>query len=202
MGRHKSRGIRAHQVRPRFGGVGRDAPPRAERLSDELRLGASRSVVRRRRIAGLTLVSALAYGVVGAYQFGLAPAVPEPPLPLFDADRVDASGEAYAVLDTPDAALGLTSAGITLVLAGMSGERRRAERPWLTLLFTGKVAADAAGAAYLFAEQATRHRRLCSWCTLAAVANIAALPIALAEARAALGALRGRGARTARSGGE
>ncbi len=56
--------------------------------------------------------------MVALYQFGILRRLPEPPLPGVDAERVDASGEAYALLRTPDAALGLTSAGITLALTG------------------------------------------------------------------------------------
>ncbi len=48
-------------------------------------------------------------GVVAAYQNGLVRRLPEPPLPFFDAEQVDASGEAYALFRTPDAALGLVS---------------------------------------------------------------------------------------------
>ena len=43
--------------------------------------------------------------------------VPEPPLPFLGADAVDAAGEAYQRLKTPDAAIGLPSAGVTLALA-------------------------------------------------------------------------------------
>ncbi|WP_256375474.1 hypothetical protein [Modestobacter sp. DSM 44400] len=38
----------------------------------------------------------------------------------------------------------------------------------------------------------TKHRAVCSWCTLAALAQIATLPLALPEARAAWRASRGR----------
>ncbi len=61
--------------------------------------------------------------MVGLYQFGLIRSVPEPPLPGVDADWVDASGEVYAVLHTPDAALGITSAG------GARRDGRRATPP-------------------------------------------------------------------------
>ena len=51
---------------------------------------------------------------------------------------------------------------------------------------------DAAVSAFLFVEQVSGHRRLCSWCTLAAIANVAAVPAVLPEARRAWRALRGR----------
>jgi uncharacterized membrane protein len=167
-------------------GIGRSSSPAAERVSDDLRLGTGGFLRQRRRLAVLALGAIAAYGVVGLYQFGLIRHVPEPALPLLDADRVDASGEAYAVGSTPDAALGIASAGLTLVLAGMGGRQRHAEHPWIPLALAGKVAAEAAGSLLLFAEQLTRHRRVCSWCTLAAALNLAAVPAAFPEALAAL----------------
>ncbi len=37
---------------------------------------------------------------------GIIEHLPEPPLPYFDADKVDAAAEAYAKLSTPDAVIG------------------------------------------------------------------------------------------------
>ncbi len=69
----------------------------------------------------------------------------------------------------------------------------RAEtQPWIPLLAAAKTVGDAAASAFLFVEQVSGHRRLCSWCTLAAIANVAAVPAVLPEARRAWRALRGR----------
>ncbi|MDT0276118.1 vitamin K epoxide reductase family protein [Blastococcus goldschmidtiae] len=113
-------------------------------------------------------------------------------MPFLHADAVDASGEAYQQLKAPDAAIGLLSAGVTLVLAGMGDPNRARTMPWVPLALAAKTAADAGGGLYLFAEQVTKHRKVCSWCTVAAVAQVATLPLALPEARAALRRLRSR----------
>jgi hypothetical protein len=42
---------------------------------------------------------------------GIIKRLPEPKLPYLDADRVDASSEAYEWLSTPDAILGIASYG-------------------------------------------------------------------------------------------
>jgi uncharacterized membrane protein len=139
------------------------------------------------------MLASAALGVVGLYQFGVLRRVPEPPLPFLRADAVDASGEAYQLFKTPDAALGLVSAGATLVLAGMGAGDRAARTPWIPLALAAKTGVDAAGAGYLFAEQVTKHRAVCSWCTVAALAQLATLPLALPEARQAWRAWRGRG---------
>ena len=68
----------------------------------------------------------------------------------------------------------------------MGGRRRHAEHPWIPLALAGKVLAEAAGSLLLSAEQLTRHRRVCLWCTLAAALNLGAVPAALPESLAAL----------------
>lgn len=190
--RERAAGPEAASVRPRSAGIGRASSPAAERVSDDLRRGSGSFLEQRRRVAGLTSLASAALGVVGLYQFGLLRRVPELSLPFLDADAVDASGEAYQQLKTPDAALGLLSAGVTLVLAGMGDRDRARTMPWVPLALAAKTAADAGGGIYLFAEQLTKHRKVCSWCTVAAVAQVATLPLALPEARAALHRLRGR----------
>ena len=117
------------------------------------------------------------------------------PSPLFaalDADKVDASGEAYQYLKTPDAALGLASYGATLVLAGMGSDRRAEERPWIPLALAAKVGLDAVSAVYLTVEQGSKYRRFCSWCLLAAGVSTAMVPRVVPEARTAWGHLRSR----------
>ncbi len=123
---------------------------------------------------------------MGLYQFGILRRVPEPPLPGLGADAVDASGEAYAILRTPDSALGIVSAGITLALAGMGPGDRAWTRPLLPVALFAKCVTDAVGGLSLTAEQLTKHRRICSWCTLSALALVASVPAAWPETRAAL----------------
>lgn len=98
----------------------RESSPEAESLSAYLRHGTDGSIDARRRITALYLGGSAALGVVAAYQMGLLHRVPEPRLPFLDADRVDASGEAYGTLRIPDAVLGLVSYGII----GSRDERR------------------------------------------------------------------------------
>ncbi|MDP9396758.1 MAG: vitamin K epoxide reductase family protein [Actinomycetota bacterium] len=174
------------------GGIGRPTSRYAEEVSDALRRQHSPELTRRRLAVGLTLLATASLAVVEAYQVGLLRHVPEPPWPGLDADRVDAAGEAYALLGTPDAGLGIASYGISLVLFGAGTESRAEDKPWLPLLAAGKALLDATSAGYLFTEQVTKHRRVCSWCTVGALANVATVPLALPEARRAWRALRRR----------
>ncbi len=184
--RERPAGPTAASARGRPGGVGRATSLMAERVSDDLRRGAGDLLDRRRRVAALSLVAAGAMGAVAAYQNGLVRRLPEPPLRLFDAERVDASGEAYQLLRTPDASLGLISYGVTLALAGMGTRSRFKDTPLIPLAMAAKVLVDAVGGLYLTAEQASKHRKFCSWCLTASIASVAMVPQVLPEARAAL----------------
>lgn len=182
----------AATIRPGSGGVGRGTSRAAEAVSDALRRGDSPYLDGRRRTAVLQTAAAATLAVVNLYQFGVLRSVPEPLLPGLGADQVDASGEAYQMFKTPDATLGIASAGVSLVLAGMGGAKRHEDQPWIPLALLAKSVVDAAGGGYLFAEQLTKHRRVCSWCTVSAGLLIATVPAVLPEARAAWKAWRDR----------
>lgn len=107
-------------------------------------------------------------------------------MPYFDADKVDAAPDAYAMLSMPDAVIGFGSYAATLGLAAMGGEDRAAERPWIPLAMATKALVDAGQAGKLSVDQWKDHRAFCFWCLLAAGATFAAVPLALPEARAAL----------------
>ncbi|MDP9384008.1 MAG: vitamin K epoxide reductase family protein [Actinomycetota bacterium] len=190
MSRRRQRPPLAREARGRSRGVGRTGSRAAESISDDLRLGTGGHLPARRRQAALLLLASASLGVVSLYQLGLIEHLPEPPLPFLDADAVDASGEAYAFGLTPDGTLGSASAAVSLALVGMGGADRARDRPLVPLLAAAKLGLDALGGLYLTAEQASRHRRFCSWCLLAAGAQAAAFPAALPEAREALRRLR------------
>lgn len=175
----------ARATRGQGGGLGRSTSAAAEAVSDDLRGGGGEWLARRRRVAALSLGAMASLGVVAAYQTGLIRRPPEPGVAPFDAERVDAAGEAYQFLKTPDAALGLASYAVTLALAGMGDGGRAHTRPWVPLALAAKVLADAAGGVLLTAEQATRRRRFCSWCLAASAASVAMVPQVVPEAREA-----------------
>lgn len=160
------------------------------KLSHELRTGDGEYLEARRKVLGLALGAAGCMGVISLYQMGMIGHLPEPPLPHLDADLVDASSEAYADLDAPDAVLGFASYAATMALAAMGGPERARTLPWLPLAMAGKVAIDAVQAGRLSVEQWTNHRAFCSWCLTAAGLTFAAVPAVLPEARAAWSQLR------------
>jgi len=172
--------------------IGRKSSPAAERVSRQLRSGESEALTQRRRIVALSLAASASMGLITLYQMGIIDHLPEPPLGRLDADGVDASGEAYALFKTPDAALGLASYAVTLALAAAGGADRAETQPLLPLALAAKVAFDALWAAVLTAEQGSKHRKFCSWCLLAAATTFAMVPAVVPETRRAWTALRSR----------
>lgn len=164
----------------------------AEGLSRQLRSAPDAFTRRRRQVVGLSLASASCMGVIALYQIGATRHLPELPLPLLDADKVDAAGDAYALLSVGDAFLGFVSYGVTMLLAGIAGPRRHETHPYLPIALAAKAAFDAAQAAKLTVDQWTKHRAFCSWCLAAAAATFAAVPAVVPEARAALRHLTSR----------
>lgn len=180
------------QLKNQYGLVPLD-PIEPTQLSEELRRGAGGHLSNRRRILSLSLAAAASMGAISLYQMGIIRHLPEPPLPYMDANKVDASKQAYEWLSTPDGPLGLLSYGATAVLAAMGGKDRAQRRPWIPLALAVKVAADAAQAARLTRDQWTKHRAFCSYCLIAAAATFATMPLVLSEAREAFKHLRGKG---------
>jgi hypothetical protein len=156
-----------------------------------MRLGVDPLTRARRRVAAYNLGAIAALLPVAAYQTGILRHLPEPPIGRLDADRVDASGEAYATLRTADSALGIASNAATVALATAGAANRSKRRPALTALFAAKVLADAAAAAALTVEQATKHRRFCGYCLIASTFSILAVPPALKEAFTVLSPSKG-----------
>jgi uncharacterized membrane protein len=103
---------------------------------------------------------------IAMYQTGLLNHVPDPPGSVFASDRIAASSAAHP-LGVPDSLLGLGSYGGTLALLLMARKSHRGR-----LLLGGKLAIDGSAAIANVVRQITGFRRLCSWCTGAALATL------------------------------
>jgi len=172
--------------------IGRKSSPAAERVSHELRTESSATLRQRRLIVALSLLAGSSMGLITLYQMGIIDHLPEPPLGRLDADSVDASGEAYNLFKTPDAALGLASYAVTLALAAAGGADRARTQPMLPVALAAKVGFDALGAMFLTVEQGSKHRKFCAWCLVASAASLAMVPAVVPEARQAWKTMRGR----------
>lgn len=150
-------------------------------LSHQLREGTSPDLTKRRWIVGLSLVGTLMAQIVALYQVGLIKHLPDPPLDIFDSDKVDASDYAYKRLATPDAFLMLMSYATTAWLAGAGGENRAEKTPLWSLAMGAKIALDLVSAAELAREEWNDNKKLCAYCQTATLASVASLALAAPE---------------------
>ncbi len=165
---------------------------RPEELSQQLRNGTGAYMAQRRGIVSLSLVAIGSMSLITLYQMGVIKHLPEPPLPYLDADKVDASAEAYSRFSTPDGILGVGNYAVTMGLAAMGGQERSRNQPWIPLVLAAKVGFDVSQAIRLFFDQKTKQRAFCSWCLLAAGTTLAIVPLTIPETLAAIRELRQR----------
>ncbi len=157
----------------------------ALQLSRELREDTDGFLFQRRIAASLALVSMASLGIVALYQFGLLRRLPEPALPGLNAGKVNGSTEAYSLLHTPDAVLGLGSYAATLGLVAMGGANRVKASPWIPLALAAKAGLDAVQAGALTRKSWVNYRSFSLYSLVTALATFLALPTVLPEARAA-----------------
>lgn len=161
-------------------------------LSRQLRLGQSPDLTRRRWVIGLSFVTAVAGQIVTLYQTGIISHLPDPPLAVFDSDKVDASDYAYKRLQMPDAPAMIITAGITAVLAAAGGQERATRQPWLPVALLGKTLIDFVTNVQLGREEWQENKKLCFYCQASTVAATAAAVLALPEGIKAIKTLLGQ----------
>ncbi len=165
---------------------------RPEQLSHELREARSTNLNRRRWIMGLSMVGAAASQLVTLYQMGVIPNLPDPPVPVFDSSRVDASNYAYENFNMPDGPRMLITYGITAALTATGGKNRAEEMPLLPIATAVKTAIDAGQATVLAFKEWDENQALCAYCQAATLASVASVALALPEAMEAIRHLRNR----------
>jgi uncharacterized membrane protein len=104
---------------------------------------------------------------VAFYQTGLISHLPDPPLPIFQSERIVSSKAAHPI-GVPDSLLGLANFGATLALILLA---RRS--PLSRRLLGAKLSVDAVAAAFNVGRQVVRFRALCFWCTGTSLATAA-----------------------------
>jgi hypothetical protein len=157
----------------------------AGKLGAELRHGSGDFLEQRRTAASLALAGIASLGVVTLYQLGILDHLPEPSWPRLNAEKVNGSAQAYHLLDTPDAVLGLGSYAMTLGLAAMGGADRSKSRPWIPLALCAKAAMDVCQAAMLTRKSWVKYRAFSLYSLITAAATLFALPAVIPEAVAA-----------------
>lgn len=161
-----------------------------KQLSHELRNETTPDLARRRWIIGLSVVGSIAGQIVTLYQTGIIQHLPDPPLSIFDSDKVDASNYAYKRANSPDAPAMLVSYGLTAWLAAAGGKNRAAQNPWLPIAMGAKTVIDALTALELGREEWQENKKLCAYCQAATVASIVSVGLAVPEVLRAIRGLR------------
>lgn len=161
-------------------------------LSEQLRHGSGSFLDERRAVVCCSLGAMACMGLIALYQMGVIKHLPEPNLPGLDADKVDASEEAYGHLQMGDAFLGMGSYAATAGLAAMGAINRSRTQPWIPLALAAKTTVDALQAAKLTYDQFAKHKAACLWCLIAAAATFASAALAVPEATEAARSLKDR----------
>ena len=151
-------------------------------LGLELRDGTGGSLDSRRTSAALAMVSMASLAVVALYQLGVLKHLPEPPIPGLDAAKVNGSTQAYKLLNTPDAVLGLGSYAVTLGLAAMGGANRAQTQPIIPLALAAKAGLDTLQAASLTRKSWVDYRAFSLYSLITVAATFLTLPSVLPEA--------------------
>ncbi|MCU0491525.1 MAG: vitamin K epoxide reductase family protein [Chloroflexaceae bacterium] len=162
-------------------------------LSHELRKGVSDDLTRRRWIVGLSMVGATMAQLVTLYQVGVIKHLPDPPIPIFDSSKVDASNYAYKRFNSPDGPLMLLTYGLTAWLASAGGQNRAQEMPLLALATSAKTIFDAVSTVKLAGEEWGENQALCAYCQVATVCSWASAILSLPEAWEAIQTMREQG---------
>ena len=160
-------------------------------LGRALRQGSSSFLKRRRSVIKLTFFSCAVLGGTAPYQMGILRKLPGPGWRGFDAEKVNGSAQAYSILATPDALLGLASYAVTACLAARGSENRWRTHPWMPLGMGLKMLSDAILAGKLTLDECAKFRSFSLWSLLVAGATFTALPLAIPETKRLFAGLRG-----------
>ncbi|PMB53252.1 vitamin K epoxide reductase [Fischerella thermalis CCMEE 5201] len=162
-----------------------------KQLSQELRQGKDPNMTRRRAIIGLSMLGGSMGQLVTLYQTGIIPHLPDPPVPIFNADKVDASDYAYSRFNSPDGPLMVINYGITAWLAAAGGLDRARRNPLLPIAMGVKILLDSAINVKLAQEEWSENKAFCEYCQIATVCSFASLVLAVPEVITAIRTLLG-----------
>ena len=163
----------------------------AQQLGQELRDGTGNFLGHRRAAALFTLVGMASLAAISLYQMGVVKRLPEPKISGLDAKKVNGSAEAYGILNTPDAVLGLGSYAATLELIAMGGPDRARSQPWIPLALALKSSLDSIQAGALTGKSWLKFRAFSLYSLVTALCAFRVLSLVLPEARAAWQKMKG-----------
>lgn len=147
---------------------------------------------RRRAIFALSMAGVCIAQIVSLYQVGIIKHLPDPPLDVFDSDKVDASDYAYKRGQTPDGVFMLFTYASTAWLAALGGKNRVETLSWAPLLMGAKAFVDVLTNLELTREEWNDNKKLCTYCQTASLLSFVTLFLAAPEALRAARVLTGK----------
>ncbi|MBD0264289.1 MAG: vitamin K epoxide reductase family protein [Tolypothrix sp. T3-bin4] len=163
-----------------------------KQLSEELRQGKNPDMSRRRAIIGLSMLGGSMGQIVTLYQTGVVSHLPSLPVPLFDADRVDAANYAYSRFNSPDGPIMMLNYALTAWVASAGGLDRARRNPLLPIAMGIKILIDSGVSLELAREEWSENKAFCDYCQVATVCSVASLVLAIPEVLTAVRTLLGR----------
>lgn len=148
-----------------------------EELRNDLQNSNTVSMRCRRAIIAASLAGMGAMEAVALRQTGMIKRLPELPAEGFDAEQVVLSDTAYA-LGVPDGTLSLASLAANIPIAAAGPAERAA---WLPIAAAAKAGIESLVSLWYM----RREKRWCSYCLVAAAANLTIFALTLPEARTA-----------------
>lgn len=160
-------------------------------LSRDLREGHSPDLTNRRRVFGLSMAGVLIGQIVSLYQLGIIKKLPDPPIGIFDSNKVNASDYAYKRGYTPDAVFMIFTYATTAWLAAMGGKDRSKTMPLISLLMGAKALFDVLTNLELAREEWNDNKKFCAYCQSATIISLITVlftaPEAIRAAKSLLG---------------
>lgn len=161
-------------------------------LSRELREGQSPELANRRWVFGLSMAGVVIGQIVSFYQLGIIKKLPDPPIGIFDSNKVNASDYAYKRGYTPDAVFMLFTYATTAWLAAMGGKNRAKDMPLIPLLMGIKAVFDVLTNLELAREEWNDNKKFCAYCQSASLISLVTVLFAVPEALRAARSLMGQ----------
>lgn len=151
-------------------------------IRKQLRQGKGESLQRKRKIALLSVIGMVDFGIISLYQLGVIRHLPVLPGKIFNSDKANASHKAYA-MGVPDGPISAALYGLNLVLASAGGSRKSNRHPIFDLLLGGVIAGSALGGISYMYNMIAKQEVACPYCITGAAINFAMVPYIMPEVK-------------------
>lgn len=149
---------------------------RTAAIRQELLTSNTDDLNRRRRVLALSALGIVDFALISLYQSGAINRLPELPIKIFDSNKVNASPDAYR-MGAPDGTISTLLYAANMVLATWGGTTASGRKPAHDVALGSVVAGNAAGAVYYLYDMIFKQKKVCPYCIVGAVINLASAAI-------------------------